>query len=155
MKKRNTSKGKPLFDLENFKELIEIIPSLQEAVSLGIERELKKPKQKKKILKMDRSFMQKLTGLIQGKWTVDILFMIFFLKEPYYNELRRSLPEINSRTLTDRLYTLEKKEIIQRNVQTERPIRVTYKLTKFGEGLIKLFFPLAVYVILTMENKFL
>jgi len=93
------------------------------------EREMKKPKQTKKILRMDRTFLQKVTTLIQGKWSVDILFMLFFLKEPYYNELRRSLPEINSRTLTDRLYTLEKKEIIKRKVQTERPIRVTYKFS--------------------------
>ncbi|MFX1258119.1 MAG: winged helix-turn-helix transcriptional regulator [Promethearchaeota archaeon] len=143
----------PVFDLNSFKEVINLIPSLQEAVMLGLERELKKPKQKKKIIKMDRSFIRELSTLFQGKWTVDILYMLFFLKNPFFNDLRRALPEINTRTLTSRLFSLKEKGIIERSVHTGRPVRVSYKMTPFGKGLYKLFFPIAIYVILTHNKK--
>ncbi|MHA1490739.1 MAG: winged helix-turn-helix transcriptional regulator [Promethearchaeota archaeon] len=70
-----------------------------------------------------------------------------FLKEPHFNEIKRALSDINSKTLTDRLRFLESKKIVIRNFRTNRPIRVTYKMTEFGEGLIKLFLPLLFYII--------
>ncbi len=142
-----------VFDLENFKEVISLIDSMQEAVALGIERELKKPKQKKKIVKMDRSFIQEVSGLLQGKWTVDILWMILFLENPFFNDIRRALPEINTRTLATRLKSLEEKELIKRTVHTGKPVRVSYKITKFGKGLTFFFFPFGIYVILERNKK--
>jgi len=51
-------------------------------------------------------------------------------------------------TLTDRLRFLETKRIITRNVHTDQPIRVAYKMTEFGEGLIKHLLPFFFYYIL-------
>ena len=146
-------KNMPVFDLDNFKELINLIPSLQEAVILGLKRELKKPKQLKKIIKMDRSFIGEVSTLLQGKWTIDILYMIFFLNKPFFNDLRNNLPEINSRTLTTRLFSLEEKGIIKRTVHTGRPVRVSYEMTAFGKGLTLLFYPMAIYVILEYNKR--
>ncbi|MFX1392491.1 MAG: winged helix-turn-helix transcriptional regulator [Promethearchaeota archaeon] len=153
MNSKKNSIGKPIFDLDNFKELIDLIPSIQEAVVLGLKRELKKPKQLKKIIKMDRNFIREVSTLLQGKWTVDILYMIFFLRKPFFNELRKSLHEINTRTLTNRLSSLEEKGIIKRTVHTGRPIRVFYEMTAFGKGLTTLFYPIAIYVILEDNKK--
>ncbi len=146
-------KNMPVFDLENFKELINLIPSLQEAVILGLKRELKNPKQLKKIIKMDRSFIGEVSTLLQGKWTVDILYMIFFLNKPFFNDLRNNLPEINSRTLTTRLFSLEETGIIKRTVHTGRPVRVSYEMTAFGRGLTLLFYPMVIYVILEYNKR--
>ncbi|MFX1238689.1 MAG: winged helix-turn-helix transcriptional regulator, partial [Promethearchaeota archaeon] len=85
--------------------------------------------------------------------TVDILYMIFFLNKPFFNELKRSIPEINTRTLTNRLSSLEEKGIIKRIVHTGRPIRVSYEMTTFGKGLTILFYPIAIYVILEDNKK--
>ncbi|MFX0073450.1 MAG: winged helix-turn-helix transcriptional regulator [Candidatus Hermodarchaeota archaeon] len=142
----------PVFDLNNFKEAIDLIPKLQEAVEIGIERELKTPKKKQKIIKMNRKFIQELSTLVQGKWSVDILYMIFFLKNPFFNDLRRALPEINTRTLTTRLNSLEENGIIERNVHTGKPVRVSYNMTEFGKGLTLSYFPLAIYVILSRNR---
>ena len=142
--KSNESNKKPVFNLDNFKELIDLIPKLYEAVNLGLKRELEKPKQMKKIIKMDRNFIKNVSMLMQGKWTIDIIYMIFFLKNPFFNELRRSLPEINTRTLTLRLKFLEEKGVIKRIVHTGKPVRVSYEITEFGKGLAMLSFPFAI-----------
>jgi len=153
MNNTKNDKDTIVFDLKNFKEVIDLIPSIQEAVLLGLKRELKIPKQLEKIVKMDRSFIRGVSTLIQGKWTVDIIYMIFYLNKPFFNELRRALPEINTRTLTSRLSSLEETGMIKRTVQTERPIRVTYEMTSFGKGLALLFSPLVIYVALEYFRK--
>ena len=142
-----------IFNLENFKEVISLIGPMHEAVALGIERELKKPQQKKKILKMDRSFIHKVSTLLDGKWMIDILWMILFLENPFFNDIRKALPEINSSTLTTRLKSLEENELIKRTVHTGKPVRVSYKLTEFGKGLTYFFFPFGIYVILKQNEK--
>ncbi|MFX1376812.1 MAG: winged helix-turn-helix transcriptional regulator [Promethearchaeota archaeon] len=129
-----------------------MIPKLQQSVILGINREFQKHKQKEKIIRMDRSFIREASRLIQGKWTIDILFMIFFQENPYFNELRKSLPEINTRTLTSRLEQLKDKGIIERNVHVGKPVRVSYKMTSFGKGLTYLMFPTMIYIILEQDR---
>ena len=137
-----------LFDVNNFKELIKLIPSIQEAVTIGMERDSKAHMHDMKRMRVERSFLKETITLLQGKWMVDILYTLLFLEEPYFNEIKRILPEINSVTLTDRLRFLETKRIITRNVHTDQPIRVVYKMTEFGEGLIKLLLPFFFYYIL-------
>ena len=97
--------------------------------------------------------MQNLSTLMQGKWTIDILHILFFLRNPFFNDLRRALPEINTRTLTTRLHFLEEKGLIERTVHTGRPVRVSYNMTPYGIGLFKFFFPIAIYVILEQEEN--
>lgn len=153
MSKKRENKGKPVFDFDNFKEIIELIPKIRKTINLGMMRELQKPKQEKKILKMDRSFIREVSTLLQGKWTADILFFINFLKNPYYNEIKKALPEINTRTLTNRLLFLNEKGIIARKIHDTRPVRVSYSLTRFGEGLISLYIPILLYVALEYEKN--
>ena len=82
-----------------------------------------------------------------------IIKLIFFLKNPFFNELRRSLPEINTRTLTLRLKFLEEKGVIKRIVHTGKPVRVSYEITEFGKGLAMLSFPFAIYVIISGKEE--
>ncbi len=152
LEKRNKDIN-PIFNLDNFKEVIDLIPKLVEAVNLGLERELKKPEQKEKIIKMDKTFIQNVSSILQGKWTVDILYVIFFLEKPYFNDLRRALPKINTRTLTLRLKFLEEKGMIKRIVHTGKPVRVSYQITEFGRDLTKLSFPFAISVIISGKER--
>lgn len=140
---------KPMFDLEeNFKEVVGLINSLQEAVESGIERKMINSTQKREIIQSGRIIMQEVSKLLHGKWTPDILWMIYFLGNPYFNDIKNALPEINTRTLTIRLKSLEEKKLIKRIVHTGKPVRVSYSATEYGKGLTCLFIPCGIYTIL-------
>lgn len=52
-----------------------------------------------------------------------------------FNELQRPLPGISSKTLSTCLTDLEAKGLLDREVVSERPVRVEYSLTPRGESL--------------------
>ena len=79
-----------------------------------------------KRLKIERQFLRESLSFLHKKWVIDLLYILQFLGKPHFNEIKRALPEINSKTLTDRLRFFENLNIIERTVQTERPVRVTY-----------------------------
>ena len=57
------------------------------------------------------------------------------------------LSHVNVGTLSKRLKELEKDKIIERKVYpNERPMRVSYNLTKMGYGVFYLLLPMLVYI---------
>lgn len=69
--------------------------------------------------------------LIGGKWKLIILWHL--LQGPIrFNELRRLLPGITQKMLTNQLRELEEKEIIHREVYPQVPPKVEYSLTEYG-----------------------
>lgn len=86
-----------------------------------------------KIYPCNTSLTMKFIG---GKWkTVILIHLINCTKR--YNELRKVIPTITERTLSLQLKQLEEDGLIQRKVHTSKPpLRVEYKLTKFGNTLI-------------------
>lgn len=72
--------------------------------------------------------------IIGGKWKSIILFRV--LEETRrFNELRRMLPNITQRTLTNQLRELERDGLLQRSVYAEVPPKVEYSITDFGRTL--------------------
>lgn len=72
--------------------------------------------------------------LIGGKWKSIILFRI--LEETRrFNELRRLLPGLTQRMLTNQLRELERDGLISRKVYAEVPPKVEYSMTAFGKTL--------------------
>jgi len=72
--------------------------------------------------------------LIGNKWKLLILRNL--LVKPYrFNELKRSIPGISQKVLTDNLRTMENEKIISRTVFTVLPQKVEYKLTEIGESM--------------------
>lgn len=72
--------------------------------------------------------------IIGGKWKSIILFRV--LEETRrFNELRRMLPNITQRTLTNQLRELERDGLLRRNVYAEVPPKVEYSITDFGRSL--------------------
>ena len=76
---------------------------------------------------------------LSRKWSMHILRSFTEQKSLRFSEIMQSLPEINSRILSERLSELEEEELIERNVEKTKPITVTYKITEKGMELKKVF----------------
>src|SRR5215510_12988761 len=72
--------------------------------------------------------------VIGGKWKPLILF---FLKggTKRFSDLRRSVPDVTQKMLTDCLRELEKDGIVHREVYPQVPRKVEYSLTAYGKTL--------------------
>lgn len=127
-------------DFSIFKEIIEMIPQIIKNSKICLDRELTTEHDAKKI-EEERAKFRHIMEMFEGKWTIDILYMIYQLKSPGFNLLLKMLPGINSRTLTDRLILLEDHGIIRRIAQSTRPIRVNYEMTEFGKTISFLLLP--------------
>lgn len=72
--------------------------------------------------------------VVSGKWRGAILY--YLLKgRKRFNEIRRLMPDITQRSLTQQLRDLESKGLISRSVYPEVPPRVEYQITEYGETL--------------------
>jgi DNA-binding HxlR family transcriptional regulator len=76
---------------------------------------------------------------------MDLIYIIRIKGKPFFNDIRRALPNINSRTLTTRLKEFEKNNVVTRTVSNTQPIRVSYELTDLGKGVYELLIPLLIF----------
>ena len=72
--------------------------------------------------------------LIGNKWK--LLIIRNLLASPQrFTEMRKSIPGISQKVLTDNLRTLEEDGLINREVFAEVPPRVVYSLSELGDSL--------------------
>ncbi len=72
--------------------------------------------------------------IIGGKWKVQIISNLLEGKKRF-NEIRKTMPQITQKMLTNALRDLEKDGVIERRVYAEVPSRVEYTLTEMGKSL--------------------
>ena len=72
--------------------------------------------------------------LVGGKWKILIVYLLL-TGTKRFNELRRLIPDITQRMLTNQLRELESDGILTRTVYAEVPPKVEYALTKIGRNL--------------------
>ena len=78
--------------------------------------------------------VEKTLNIIGGKWGFLILKHLFSGKKRF-GELRKLLHDINAKSLTNALRSLEEHVLINRTVFPTVPTTVEYSLTEKGEGL--------------------
>lgn len=74
-------------------------------------------------------------SLIDGKWKGVILFHLLETDVLRFSEIRRRVPGVTQRMLTNQLRELEADGLILRRVFAQVPPRVEYELTERGRGL--------------------
>ncbi|SCY90446.1 helix-turn-helix domain-containing protein [Rhizobium sp. NFACC06-2] len=73
-------------------------------------------------------------GLLAGKWKGIILFHLLD-GTARFSELRRRLPAVTQRTLTNQLRDLERDGLVVRKLYAQVPARVEYSISPSGQTL--------------------
>src|SRR6478672_2922856 len=79
--------------------------------------------------------MDRLLRLLTGPWTTYILWVLRTKGPTRFGELKRSVPGISAKMLTERLRMLEEARVIFRHYEPTIPPQVTYGLAARGEEL--------------------
>lgn len=82
--------------------------------------------------------MHRLINLLTGPWTTYILWRIRSEGPQRFGQLKKAMPKISAKVLTERLRMLEDEKILNRHQEETIPPKVTYSLTKRGRELDKI-----------------
>lgn len=74
--------------------------------------------------------------MIQGRWKLLILFRLFATPSGRTLELKRDLPGVSQKMLTQHLRELADDRLIERIDYDEKPLRVAYRLSPLGAELM-------------------
>ena len=85
-------------------------------------------------------------SIFSSRWAIEILATLYIAGDRRFNEMRRLLRGISSRTLSDKLTTCVQNELVARIVEDGPPIRVIYRLTEHGREAGRLLSPLVAYM---------
>ncbi|NKB88820.1 MAG: transcriptional regulator [Acidobacteria bacterium] len=93
-----------------------------------------KPEERKLIDRVER--MMQVVG---NKWKPAIVFSLVFYGRQRFSELRRAIPDISQKMLTQRLRELERDGLVERTFHEEIPPRVEYEISALGQSLHPIF----------------
>lgn len=74
-------------------------------------------------------------GILVGKWKPIILLILLTEGTKRFSELKRGVPGITQKMLTNQLRELEDEDIISRKVYPQVPPKVEYSMTEYGRSL--------------------
>ncbi len=74
-------------------------------------------------------------SLLSGPWTVYILWVLHSNGPMRFGQIKKEMPKISAKVLTERLRMLEEAGVLDRAQETTIPPRVTYSFTSRGQEL--------------------
>ena len=80
--------------------------------------------------------VSKVLRMISGRWKLPILFRLYAQPSMRTSQLKRDMPGVSQKMLTQHLRELENDRLVQRTDFGEQPPRVEYRLTEAGRGLL-------------------
>jgi DNA-binding HxlR family transcriptional regulator len=83
-------------------------------------------------------FVGETIRVLGGKWKLSLLHELVG-KTRRFNELRRAIPDISQKMLTQQLRELEEEGLVDRKVIPDNPPKVEYTLSAYGETLRPMF----------------
>src|SRR5215472_1170545 len=83
--------------------------------------------------------VEMIMGIIAGKWKPAIIYALVINGTLRFNDLRRMIPKVSQRMLTQQLRDLERHGLVKRVLYPEVPPRVEYSVTKLGRSLHPIF----------------
>ena len=86
-----------------------------------------------------------------GKWSLEIMVLLYSIKQLGFEQIRRTLEGISRRVLSEKLKQLETRGLIRRSVISAGPQRVSYSLTEKGLIVARLGEP--VFLFLRSEER--
>ena len=78
-------------------------------------------------------------GFVGGKWKILILSHLLQFGDKSYSDIRKNLPSISEKMLSQQLKELDRDKLIMKKVISEKPYRVEYYLSPKGKSLNPLF----------------
>ncbi|GBF33641.1 transcriptional regulator [Desulfocucumis palustris] len=90
---------------------------------------------KEKCLKYDICPMILVQNIVSGKWKILILWYLSY-NTLRFNDIKKRLPYVTQKMLTQQLRSLEKDNLIFRKVYPVVPPKVEYGLTEVGKKII-------------------
>jgi DNA-binding HxlR family transcriptional regulator len=90
-------------------------------------------------------------NVVLQKWVVEIIHVLFIEGSMRFNDIKRNLHGISSRTLSNKLRLLEDEGFVERRTVSERPMVTEYALTDKGQIFAELSTPIIFY--LKMEGR--
>lgn len=90
--------------------------------------------------------------ILSGKWVPQIIWNLA-KGEQRFGQLRKLMPKITQKMLTQQLRSLEKNGIINRTAYPEVPPVVEYSLTEIGKKLIPSFDSLNDWAVEYLQNR--
>ena len=85
-------------------------------------------------------------SIFSSRWAIEILATLYIAGDRRFNEMRKLLRGISSRTLSDKQTTCVENGLVDRIVEDGPPIRVIYRLTEHGREAGRLLSPLVAYM---------
>ena len=129
-------------------ELRRLVETRMESTLRGIEdtllRILENQEMRLEDLKESIQSLEKSFNLLSQKWSLEILYTLFLKNVVGFNGLKEVLG-VNSRTLSNKLKSLERHGYVNRIVDQGPPLRVKYSLTTKGRNIVLLALPLLYY----------
>lgn len=138
------------FDESLYAEMEELLNHAKKTSDKLIRLHLKLPDQE---IVAEMKETEKLLNTISQKWITEILFVLFMKETQRFNELKKGLEGISSRTLSDKLKMLVENGYAERKIFDEYPPRIEYSLSEKGKTTSRLIVPL-VYYLLWTEKAF-
>ena len=124
--------------LNDIQPLYKRLKEVRKEIRDWLSNHLKKIPHDKKRKDIELTVFSDILNMITKKWTIQILWELEIHKGLNFNTLNRHVKGMSSRTLSDRLKSLEENNLIIRTVENCRPPKVFYELNDKGAGLVEL-----------------